>query len=224
MLLLKVMKKGIGEESPASLGNRPCAAPRPAVPKQDQFLRVLHRQRAEEDGVEEREYRSIGANAQGEREDGDGGEAGASEELANGEAEVLEQVLGDGFPARRPHLVLHRCGAADLDASCAKRGFPGHAGALFVGSRGLGKRGQLLVEFAIDTALLEEGLKPAVKIAEEVHASPPGDNRFRLRGCGGWRPPGGPIAPSRRSGLCVRGRSACSTWRGGCSRWRATPT
>src|SRR6185437_15855275 len=101
LLLLKVMKERIGEEPGASIGNSSSAPTRPAVSEQHQFLRIVHRERTEQDGVEQREDSGVGANAQAEREDGDGREPWAPPQLTNSETQVLEKVVGDRFPARR---------------------------------------------------------------------------------------------------------------------------
>ena len=152
-------------------------------------------------------------------------EAGLLHQLPKRETQVLEKIVGDGLPARRPDLVLDRRGASNLDAGSARRGLRRHAGRAACRPPRLlqtrpalrrvhGRRG------AFGRAIAGRGKKFMSRFIQ----GSPGNNRFRLRECGGWRPPGGPIVRSRWPRLCAPWRSACSTWRGGCSRLRATPT
>ncbi|PYQ99584.1 MAG: hypothetical protein DMF96_06480 [Acidobacteria bacterium] len=72
----------------------------------DEFARIPHRQRAEHQGVDQAENRSVRADAEGEREDGDGGEAGRAAHHAEGIAEILHGVTNTNVLVQvvKPHL------------------------------------------------------------------------------------------------------------------------
>jgi hypothetical protein len=86
-----------------------------AVAEEDEMLGILDGQRAKQDGVEQGEDGGVGADAEGEGEQGDEGEAGALEEAAEAETDVLEGIVEGGFPAGGPDLVLDGAAAADFD-------------------------------------------------------------------------------------------------------------
>src|SRR5262249_5774195 len=89
VFLPKIAEKRTGKQSRTPVGNREGAALRLAIPEQKKFPGILYRQRAEQDGIQQREDGRVGANAQSQRHDGDEGEARASQKLADREAEIL---------------------------------------------------------------------------------------------------------------------------------------
>jgi hypothetical protein len=98
----------------------------------DELLGMLDGKIAEQDLVDEGEDGGVGADAEGEREQGDQGEAGALGERAEAEAGVLEEAVEGGFPAGGPDLMLDGVAAAYFGAGGAAGGFRIHAGALLV--------------------------------------------------------------------------------------------
>jgi hypothetical protein len=60
---------------------------------------ILNRERAKQDGVEQGEDGGVGADAEGEREQGYEGEARALGQGAGAEAQVGEEVVEGRFPA-----------------------------------------------------------------------------------------------------------------------------
>ncbi len=61
--------------------------------EEDETLRLLDGEEAEEDLIEEAEDGGVGSDAEGERGDGDGGEDGGFGEGAEGEAEIADQSV-----------------------------------------------------------------------------------------------------------------------------------
>src|SRR5262249_52652843 len=84
-------------------------------------LRVWIGQRAYQDGIDQAENRSGGADAESESEDCDGSEARRFAEHTEGEAQVLPAGFHEGFPAGRANLFLRSVEAAALEANGAKR-------------------------------------------------------------------------------------------------------
>ena len=81
-LLAPIEKIGIGNGNVADLFV--------GFAHEDELRGVFERQRAEEDGVDDAEDGGIGADAESESEDGDGGEAGGFRERADGVFQVLQ--------------------------------------------------------------------------------------------------------------------------------------
>ena len=86
----------------------------------NQPILVRERERAKEDGVDDREDGGVGADAQREGEDGDGGEAEVLAHQAQGEADVLRQDLqvlargGSGYVCQCLPPQLQRAHRASL--------------------------------------------------------------------------------------------------------------
>ena len=57
-----------------------------------QLVGVLHRQLPQQDLVDQRENRGVGADAKGQREDGDGGEQRIAAQAADREFQIGEEV------------------------------------------------------------------------------------------------------------------------------------
>src|ERR1700732_2463462 len=150
------LEEGIGEELPAAVGESSDAAYGCAVAEEYELLGMGDGQGAEEDGVEQGEDGGVGSDAEGEREQGDGGEAGALEQAADAEANVLKEVVEGGFPAGGPDLVLDGGAAAGFFGGFAPGGFGGEAGALLGGGGGLEVGVELFVEFVVEAGLVEE--------------------------------------------------------------------
>ena len=63
------------------------------VPDDDELLGMRNGKRAVESGVHDAEDGGVGADAEGEGEDDDGEEAGTLAEVAEGELEILAEIL-----------------------------------------------------------------------------------------------------------------------------------
>ena len=68
----------------------------------DELFRILVGKRTEQHSIDHAEYRRVCADAEGEGEDGDGGEAGGLAQHAEAEANVLQELLE---PNETPHLA-----------------------------------------------------------------------------------------------------------------------
>ena len=75
-------------------GPRAAVAP---VRQDHQALRMGHRQRPQDEAVDEREDRGVRADAERERQDGYGGDDRSGDERADGETEILHRGLRPGF-------------------------------------------------------------------------------------------------------------------------------
>jgi hypothetical protein len=98
----------------------------------------------------------VGADAEGESQDGDGSEGGGFLEKAEGEAGVLKK----GFEEREGLFVAHGFlglfEAAEFEEGVAAGGFGGHTSGEVVVNVELKVGGQLGVEFAVDLGFAEE--------------------------------------------------------------------
>src|SRR5438874_4045867 len=88
---------------------------------------VAVRQRAEQKSVDNAENRRVGTDAEREREHGHGGEAGVLQQLAEGEAEILQQCVHslrcDRVWPRYARFERYPCSKSKL-AQRAKRELP----------------------------------------------------------------------------------------------------
>ena len=64
-----------------------------AFPDHGQVVRIVIRQRVKEDGIDDGEYRGVGADAEGKSEDGDGGEARIFPQHSGSVAGILPTCL-----------------------------------------------------------------------------------------------------------------------------------
>ena len=99
---------GTVEEAVLALADLLPDGVRPGTALQPHELsRVAHGKGAQDQAVEEREDRRVGADAQGQRQRGDEGEDGALAEHACAVAQVLAEVLEEAGAARVPAGLLH---------------------------------------------------------------------------------------------------------------------
>ncbi len=81
----------------------------------------------EQHGVDEREHRRGGADAEGEREHGDGGEAGIAAQCAEAVTDVAAELVEDAQTDCGAICFVLRVGLAEIDACFALRLFGGEA-------------------------------------------------------------------------------------------------
>ena len=129
--------------------------------------------RAEENGVDEAEDGGVGADADGQREDGESGKGGAATQLAEGVAEIL----GEGFECGPGAMVAD--GLLDLlDAAAVTQGgaagfFGGHAGGdAFVGEEA-GVGADFGIEAMLDLLLVEQVADGGAQPGSECHRTSP---------------------------------------------------
>ena len=101
------------------------------VPSSTQFSWIFYRQRAQHDGVHEREDGGVGADAEGEREQCHEGDAGRAQHGA----ETVKDVLREGFePVPSPcgvALLAQQCGIAEA-AACGCSGIVGRYSCIYM--------------------------------------------------------------------------------------------
>ena len=85
--------------------------------------------RLEEDAVDDSEDGGIGADAEGEREDGDGGEGRILAQAADGVAHVLHEDFEGGTDADVADILFDLFHTAEIAAGFLERAFSGHAAA-----------------------------------------------------------------------------------------------
>src|SRR5687767_1191612 len=71
--------------------------------------------RLEEHGVDDAEYRRVGSDPEGERRDGNEGEARGATQESQGVAHVLESILEPPLPHLVTRLLLDPLGTAERD-------------------------------------------------------------------------------------------------------------
>src|SRR6185369_16526419 len=81
--------------------------------EQHEAVRLLDRQPSEQHRVDDAEQRRVGADAERERDDGDGGEARRLAHHAQAVAHVLRELLDEADAARVARLLLELLDAAE---------------------------------------------------------------------------------------------------------------
>ncbi len=191
---------------------------REAAGQEHQLPGLRVRERAQQDAVDDREDRGVGADAQGQREDRDQGEPGGAQQAPGRVADIAQQVVHDpGWTS----LVTKRLNGA---GRMRRHGREARAPVAGGGRRRLAD-GRHRVARAVAA--------PAVDRDRRRRAAPrPGRRRTRCRGCTRW-PSAACASPritpsSRRSRgstrppsspACCRRDTACSATRSTSRRW-----
>ncbi len=106
--------------------------------------------RLEKNSVDDTEDCGVGADAEGEREDRDRGEAGIFAQHAEGETKILKRGFDEGKAAEFAICFFELGIAAKADARGASGFFGGHAAADVFLRRHFEMRVEFVLEFAID--------------------------------------------------------------------------
>ena len=120
-----------------------------------------HRQGAQQQAVDDAEDRGVGADREGQRQDGDGGEARRASEGAHGVARIVPEIVETRFPAGGAHVILDGCGASELDSRGARRGVAAQAGLHVPLDRRIEIGAEFLVQVVLDAIAVEERADPA---------------------------------------------------------------
>jgi hypothetical protein len=123
----------------------------------DEALRIVNWQRPKENCINQAEDGGVGADAEGEREDGGGSKARRFAQHAEGEAEVLEKRVEERKAASIAVFVFGLLRAAEADEGLAA-GFGGREATLkifFDGELQVGR--DFVVEVAVEPSAAEEG-------------------------------------------------------------------
>ncbi len=136
-------------------------------------IRIGDGERTEQQRVHDAEDGGVGADAQGKRRDGDGGEGGRAPQRAHGVAHVLRERLNQGPRPCVAHLRLDLLGAAELDA----RGPPGrprfHAAGDVLVFEQVEVGPQFVVERLLDAGAPDEVSDEAASPGEQAHLRSP---------------------------------------------------
>ena len=133
--------------------------PRPVV-EQHQALRLADRQRLQQDAVDEREDRAVGADAKGEGGDGDERERGAAAKDAQAVAQVLGNLVEPARAARVAAVFLDLLHAAERQPRPpARLGF-GRPRLDVVGDQPFEVIAELGVELPLDALTLQQPAPP----------------------------------------------------------------
>ena len=142
-------------------------------------MRPLDRQGTEEHRVHQAEDRRVRADAEREREQGDGGEDGIGGEPPQAVARVLQQHLDPRQPALLAVALRRRCDSAELDERLTPRLLRLEPGAHAVLHVHLQVALQLLGQLAVARAASERSRQP--------HEPAPDLSRAHQDSCGGAR-------------------------------------
>src|SRR5580698_9142819 len=85
----------------------------------DEAGRIVIRQRAQQDAVNDRKYRRVRTDAEREGEQGNGGEGWGLAQHAQPVANILEQSFHHVYSSGLPALFLHLIESAEIDAGAA---------------------------------------------------------------------------------------------------------
>src|SRR5215469_112969 len=147
----------------------------PGRAQDDELLRMRHRQVAQQDLIGQREDGGVGADAQGESENGDGGEARRFSEHAKSEAQILEQGVEEGKATAVAVALPGLFETAELEERLAAGLFGGHALSEVAFDSHFQVRTQFGVEVAIELRAAKDGAQAVKRLAK------PGDHWSRLR-------------------------------------------
>ena len=147
---------------------------RPDVTVQhEQAIGVTHRQRTEEQVVDDREDRGIRPDAEGQRQDGRGREQRIAAEQADAHAGVAPPRLQPAEPALLAHGFLHRRHAASPLEHSPPRLVRVHPGRDLVVELERSQTFQFLAQLAIVAIATEKPGHAPRGPAQRAHASPP---------------------------------------------------
>ena len=171
---------GVGGARQAALGGR----------RRDphQAIRVLERQRSQENRVDHAEDGDVGADAKGQDKDGDQSEAAIAAEGTEGIAQIQKKNVQCHDSSRFAMFVFGRFDAAESH-NCLAAGFQRSEAApnVFLG-RHLDVCGDLGLEFGIERRLAEEREEAAQGTPQGAHQMPPSSDMASTR----------PITPDKR--------------------------
>jgi hypothetical protein len=120
-----------------------------------QTLRIAHREIAQQSGVDQTEDCGIGADAEGERENGHERESGTLQEHANAERDVLQEILNPVYAAHVATLLSDLIYSSESPQGCIAGFLWRHSGGDVDGSLLLDVEEQLLLHFAVHGAAME---------------------------------------------------------------------
>ncbi len=131
-----------------------------------EFLRILHRQRAHTDGVQQLEDGGIGSNAERQRENRRPRKRRIEPQETQSKLQILPKSFEQGLPAHSTDLLLYTLRAAHFDARGALRCFAAQPAAHLLLDGGLQIAAEFLIQFALGLFLLKQSPQTARKISQ----------------------------------------------------------
>jgi len=125
---------------------------------------LRHREAIEEDAFGESEDDGVGSDAEGERSDGDGGEAGAAAKHANGVTEVGAKLVEKTEAEGGADVLFVGFEGAELDAGAAESFGGGETGALEVFGAQLDVSAEFGFDVGLDGVATEKGVQIGAKL------------------------------------------------------------
>ena len=139
--------------------------------QQHQPAGILDRQALQRDGIDEGEDGGVGADAQGERDDGGSRDARRVAQQSGRIAEVADHLVQEGQAAFASAVVLPAVHGAELEARLPLRHPARHAAPLQVVGPGLQVEAQLGVHVRLEPGAAEDAAEED-REARKHHASP----------------------------------------------------
>jgi hypothetical protein len=139
-----------------------------------QLVRRGERQGPQRQGLDDAEDQRVGADAQGQREDGDEGEARALAQQAGGVPDVTGEAVQPGPGPDGAQLLLDQRHVAERAASRIARLLRGQAGLSLPLLLELEMRRQLALQRPQPLPAPQEARQPRAQPAPDAHDSPPG--------------------------------------------------
>ena len=167
VILLQFAVEGIGVEFGDAV--RVSDATPGASAEQHELLRLLDGKIAEQDCVKKTEDGSVGANAESEREQSDGGERRTAKHRAQAVGDIFQKTFEPSPSPGEVALLAEKSGVAER-AMGGAAGFIGRkAGCGMLLGAEFDVEAHLFVEVGVETAAVEEGPEAAEKFSGQVH-------------------------------------------------------
>ena len=143
----------------------------------NQPVRVVIRQRLEENAAHHGEQRNVGADAERDDEDGDGGETRSAAESADTVAHIVQQRFEPGPAPGGARLVAHQRGIAEGAHGRVAGFLRAHAGNKILGDLALEVEAQFVIELNAGAAAAKEGLGFDKSSIEPSHDATPSNSQ-----------------------------------------------
>jgi hypothetical protein len=137
-----------------------------------EVLGLRIRERTEEDGVDDTENGGVGADAEGEGENGDGGESGIFAEYAEGKADVAGESFEEEAGALFANVFLGFFNGAESDVGAAFGFRAGKAGAFEVVGVAGDVGAEFFVKVGVEIGATKESGEEFAEVGEQAHFSP----------------------------------------------------
>src|SRR5690348_3966799 len=142
-----------------------------ALCNRDEPVRARHRKQVQGGGVENGEDGGVGADAEGEGEDGDCREARGLAQHAEAEAQILREAFDEADAAGLAALFLDAFEAAEFESRAAESFGARDAGAEEIFSVGVDVGAKLGVHVGLHVGATQDGAGPGAETSEKCHVT-----------------------------------------------------